>query len=201
MNAPLGGNGCSRVSHVGVRPASHMPYAGQEERTVKTLSDEERRALLNGQGMGLAKAAELNHYPGPRHVLDLAAPLQLSDRNAPTPRRSMIACTRKRCASAPSSSTGSRHWIGYSRRGRECGELDTWPDIAQLRGDLRVVHLQAHVEMKGVLSASRSTVRCATGVYRADRTSRPQGNISTVIKWCTPNSGGCKHMIATGVDK
>jgi hypothetical protein len=27
--------------------------------------------------MSLAKAAELNHYPGPRHVLDLAAQLQL----------------------------------------------------------------------------------------------------------------------------
>jgi len=29
--------------------------------------------------MGLAKAAELNHYPGPRHVLDLASELKLSE--------------------------------------------------------------------------------------------------------------------------
>jgi Spy/CpxP family protein refolding chaperone len=29
--------------------------------------------------MGLAKAAELNHYPGPRHVLELASELKLSE--------------------------------------------------------------------------------------------------------------------------
>ena len=29
--------------------------------------------------MGFAKVAELNHYPGPRHVLDLADKLGLSD--------------------------------------------------------------------------------------------------------------------------
>src|ERR671925_2141839 len=56
-----------------------MPYAGQEKHTIKALADEERQALLNGQGMGLAKAAELNHYPGPRHVLDMASQLGLSD--------------------------------------------------------------------------------------------------------------------------
>jgi len=28
--------------------------------------------------MGLAKAAELNGYPGPKHVLELAGPLKLT---------------------------------------------------------------------------------------------------------------------------
>jgi len=36
----------------------YSPYAGQEKRAMKTVSEEEMRALLNGQGMGLAKAAE-----------------------------------------------------------------------------------------------------------------------------------------------
>jgi hypothetical protein len=54
------------------------PYAGQEQREIKALSIEEIEGYLSGSGMGLAKAAELNHYPGPRHVLDLAEPLQLS---------------------------------------------------------------------------------------------------------------------------
>src|SRR5208282_406614 len=42
------------------------------------VSDEQRREYLNGEGIGLAKAAELNHYPGPRHVLDIADKLGLS---------------------------------------------------------------------------------------------------------------------------
>jgi hypothetical protein len=34
--------------------------------------------LRPGRGMGLALAAELNGYPGPSHVLELAAKLELS---------------------------------------------------------------------------------------------------------------------------
>lgn len=35
--------------------------------------------LLAGKGMGMAKAAELNGYPGPKHVLELAGELDLSE--------------------------------------------------------------------------------------------------------------------------
>ena len=58
--------------------ASPMPYAGMQDREIKALSAEERGALLEGQGMGLALAAELNGYPGPVHVLELADALQLT---------------------------------------------------------------------------------------------------------------------------
>ena len=51
--------------------AAPRPYAGMQDREIKALSAEERAALLEGQGMGLALAAELNGYPGPVHVLEL----------------------------------------------------------------------------------------------------------------------------------
>ena len=54
------------------------PYAGEESRPIKALSPDEVSSLLAGKGMGLAKAAELNGYPGPAHVLELADRLQLS---------------------------------------------------------------------------------------------------------------------------
>lgn len=54
------------------------PYSGQEQREIKALSPEEIQGYLAGKGAGLAKAAELNHYPGPVHVLELADKLQLS---------------------------------------------------------------------------------------------------------------------------
>lgn len=53
-------------------------YAGQEARDIKALSPEDISAFLSGKGMGLAKAAELNGYPGPGHVLELAAQLDLT---------------------------------------------------------------------------------------------------------------------------
>jgi hypothetical protein len=43
------------------------------------VSDEEIGDLLEGRGMGLAKAAELNSYPGPLRVLQLADELGLSE--------------------------------------------------------------------------------------------------------------------------
>ena len=51
---------------------SASPYVGLEAREIKALSEEQRQELLDGHGMGLALAAELNHYPGPKHVLELA---------------------------------------------------------------------------------------------------------------------------------
>ena len=59
--------------------AAHMPYAGQQARTIKALSDDDIAALRKGEGMGMAKAAELNGYPGPVHVLTLDAQLGLSE--------------------------------------------------------------------------------------------------------------------------
>lgn len=58
------------------------PYAGQEVRGIKSLSEDEVKGLLAGEGTpfgGMAKLAELNGYPGPRHVLDMADELELSD--------------------------------------------------------------------------------------------------------------------------
>lgn len=61
----------------GHQPA--QPYAGQQHREIKALSGQEVKDLLEGAGMGYAKAAELNRYPGPSHALEHAAELGLSE--------------------------------------------------------------------------------------------------------------------------
>ncbi|HWK94382.1 MAG TPA: periplasmic heavy metal sensor [Pseudolabrys sp.] len=53
-------------------------YAGLQLRSVKALSNEQVADLRAGRGMGLALAAELNGYPGPSHVIELADPLALT---------------------------------------------------------------------------------------------------------------------------
>jgi hypothetical protein len=58
--------------------SAQMPYAGMQTRTIKALSDKQVADLQTGRGMGLALAAELNGYPGPAHVLELADKLDLS---------------------------------------------------------------------------------------------------------------------------
>lgn len=54
------------------------PYAGEQMRSIKALSAQETQDWLEGKGMGLAKAAELNGYPGPMHVLELQDQLKLT---------------------------------------------------------------------------------------------------------------------------
>ncbi|GEM_PF-341445 len=58
--------------------AQTSPYAGEQQRSIKALSERDVSELQSGHGMGLAKSAELNGYPGPSHVLELAAPLELT---------------------------------------------------------------------------------------------------------------------------
>ncbi len=63
-----------------VAPAqAQQPYAGFEARPIKAFSDQQIADLKAGRGMGLALAAELNGYPGPVHVIELAEPLGLSE--------------------------------------------------------------------------------------------------------------------------
>ena len=58
---------------------AQQPYAGLEKRPVQALSDQQVADLRAGRGMGMALPAELNGYPGPSHVIELADKLTLTD--------------------------------------------------------------------------------------------------------------------------
>ena len=134
---------------------SRTPYAGQESRQIKSLSDTDVQAYLNGRGMGLAKPAELNSYPGPMHVLELAEQLQLSE--------AQRAETQKAFEQMRVEAIRLGRLIveREAELNRLFAESKVNPDnlqlnvgeIARLQGDLRVVHLRAHLDMKRVLSA------------------------------------------------
>jgi hypothetical protein len=57
---------------------AQTPYAGMQSRPIKALSEQQVVDPGAGRGMGLALAAELNGYPGPSHVLELADKLELT---------------------------------------------------------------------------------------------------------------------------
>ena len=64
--------------HDGHQAGGASPYSGLEVRAIKALSDQQIADLRAGRGMGLALAAELNGYPGPLHVVELAERLDLT---------------------------------------------------------------------------------------------------------------------------
>jgi hypothetical protein len=60
------------------RAAAHAAEAAREGTGIPALPEEQIAAYLDGRAMWMASVAELNHYPGPRQVLELAAMLELS---------------------------------------------------------------------------------------------------------------------------
>jgi Spy/CpxP family protein refolding chaperone len=130
------------------------PYSGQEQRTIKALSDEEIRDLLEARGMGLAKAAELNSYPGPLHVLQLAAELGLSDAQRKAT-DSLYANMRQRALSIGRQIIEAERALdrAFANGGIEPATLRSQVGaIATLQGELRAVHLEAHLAQQALLT-------------------------------------------------
>jgi hypothetical protein len=133
------------------------PYAGEEQWQIKSLSDPEIRAYLQGDGMGLARAAELNHHPGPRHVLDLADELGLSAEQIAQSQR--IHEEMKHRAMELGARLVTRERLldrRFAERDITAGELrERLAEIAGLEGEIRYVHLVAHLEQRQVLTADQ----------------------------------------------
>jgi len=145
------------VCLIAVPALAEAPPAGQPTRAIKALSAEDISALLKGEGMGFAKAAELNGYPGPRHVLDLDAQLKLT----PDQRQRIQAIfDRMRAAAKP---LGAELVERERTLDRLFQKGNISPDqlttetagIAELQGRLRSVHLSAHLKTRALLTADQ----------------------------------------------
>ncbi|MGH8569132.1 MAG: Spy/CpxP family protein refolding chaperone, partial [Gammaproteobacteria bacterium] len=135
-------------------PATDSPYVDAQRRDIKALAPEEIEDLAAGHGMGLSMAAELNHYPGPRHVLDSAGGLALT------------AAQREQAAALYAEVQRDATAIGraiiadeqaldalFASGAAELGPVDALvARIAERRGALRFVHLAAHVKMRDLLT-------------------------------------------------
>ena len=136
------------------RQEAHKPYAGQEAREIKALPAEEVESLLNGEGMGMAKAAELNHYPGPKHVLELADRLKLSDAQTAGVRKAFERMRADALRLGRLVVEKEREFDQlFARREIDAGKLQTLSrEIGLLRADLRAAHLRAHLETRALLT-------------------------------------------------
>jgi hypothetical protein len=143
-----------------VGPQTRSPYAGQETREIKALSAQDVDDLLSARGLALAKAAELNGYPGPTHVLELAPQLKL------TPEQSRIIGEIKSKMAEAAKPLGVQivarereldrqfmlHEIKDAQLSAETAE------IGKLFGQLRGIHLRAHLETTANLSAQQTAL-------------------------------------------
>lgn len=134
--------------------SQHSAHVGKEGREIKALADTEVAELLAGEGMGLALAAELNAYPGPRHVLDLAAELALPDAQRQAVQRIFESMQAQARSLGERIVEAERRLDGLFATGTVDIERlrDATAAIGALHGELRFVHLQAHLETTALLS-------------------------------------------------
>lgn len=137
-------------------PAS--PYSGQESRDIKALAPEDVQALLSGQGMGLAKAAELNGYPGPAHVLELAAQLELTaEQRART--QALFAAMQAKAVALGQALVAEERKLDQLFAARQVDPAvlaKALSEIGALQGRVRGAHLEAHLTQVQILTPEQT---------------------------------------------
>jgi hypothetical protein len=134
-----------------------QPYTGLQARPIRALSADEMADLSSGRGMGLALPAEMNGYPGPLHVLELADRLGLTEEQRASVGQQL---DRMRAEAVP---LGQRLIAAERELDREFAERTITPErlkaatehIADIRGELRNTHLRYHLLTAAILGADQ----------------------------------------------
>ena len=133
------------------------PYSGEEIRGIKSLSQEEVKGLLAGEGTpfeGMAKLAELNGYPGPRHVLDMAEEMQLSTKQKEEI-ENLYKDMKEQAIPLGENIVELEKEMndGFVSKNITSEELETKvAKSAELYGQLRFIHLKYHFLTKDILT-------------------------------------------------
>jgi hypothetical protein len=132
-------------------------YAGEEKRKIKSLSEQDIETLQKGTGGvfgGLATLAELNGYPGPRHVLDIETDLQLSEqqKNEINSIYMDMNANAKRIGNALINVEEQIDTLFVNKSITNSTLYQLLEESASIYGELRYVHLNAHLETMKILS-------------------------------------------------
>ncbi len=147
-------------------------YAAMTARPIKALSEDQITQLREGRGMGLSLPAELNSYPGPMHALELTDALNLT----PDQRTRLNAIQQEMSSRAIALGHQVIAAEAQLDRAFASGSADR-PDIVRqlaeigrLNGELRSVHILAHMETRALLTPDQVARYDAERGYR-----RPAG--------------------------
>ncbi len=134
------------------RRAESVPHRAADAPT--GLSADDVAGLLAGAGMGLARPAELNSYPGPMHVLELADDLALTPEQRAEAERLMHEVKSEARTLGAQIVERERHLDQLFADGEATPEMvdRITAHIAVANGQLRAAHLRAHVAMRDALT-------------------------------------------------
>ncbi len=153
MKQMLAGAALAAVVAAVAMAQAPSPYAGFGGRPIKAVSPDEEADLAAGRGMGLALAAELNGFPGPMHVLELAEALGLTAEQRAAS-AALVAPMRARAQALgrdilAAEAELDRRFAAAAIDAEAVRALTA--RIAALRGELRAVHLETHIVQRALL--------------------------------------------------
>jgi hypothetical protein len=134
--------------------AQSQPYAAFGDRPIKALSADDVAGLRAGRGMAMALPAELNRYPGPLHVLEHAAALDLTPEQKDQLTRQVETMRTAAIALGEQIIARESELDAHFRSGAaDAGTIDRiTSEIAALYGQLRAVHLRTHLATRASLT-------------------------------------------------
>jgi hypothetical protein len=130
------------------------PYAGQQHSSIPGLTEAEIASYREARGMGLARPADINGYPGPLHVLEQADALALTDEQWGAV-QSLYDQMR-----TEASTLGEEFFVQYGglelafRNGSITPEVlgERTGEIGRIEGALRATHLKYHLATRAILT-------------------------------------------------
>ena len=129
-------------------------FVGFWRLSAQTQVPSDRDGLEKGEGMGMATPAETNGFPGPKHVLELKDRLGLTpDQIAKT--EAAFAAVKATAGKKGKEIIKAEETLAemFKRHTVEEEQMRaTILEIARLRGELRFIHLQAHLQMVIILT-------------------------------------------------
>ena len=139
------------------KEAHKSNYTGEVDRVIKSLSAKDIEDLTLGNGMGFAKAAELNGYPGPKHVLEMQEELFL-EKEQLTSIKQIFEEMKSQAQSQGQKLISLEKELNdyFSNTTITNDTLETTSKkIAEAKSNLRYIHLSAHIKTTEALSKSQ----------------------------------------------
>ena len=120
-------------------------------------AQDREKQYLEGAGMGYARAAELNHFPGPMHVLELADQLKLTTEQRAATKTLMESHKAQARMLGAEVVAAEREVADLFRRGKvdEAVLARAARTAAAVEGEYRLSHLETHRRMRELLSTEQ----------------------------------------------
>ncbi|MEK9138637.1 MAG: hypothetical protein AAB393_16055 [Bacteroidota bacterium] len=113
----------------------------------------DKESLENSEGAGMAAYADVNGYPGPKHILEMQDMLMLTEEQRKDIQSIFEAMKESARAKGDAIIQKERQLESLFRteKATEAEVKKMSSEIGRLRGELRAIHMVAHIQAKQVL--------------------------------------------------